>query len=143
MSFDEAYSILAKKMIEKGFSAVLCGKDFTICLDFSNFKSGYFNEKMNDPRKFSHEERYTDFYKEDFIILSCPNFKVSKTQISKFSNKNSFNRRFAIYMATKLSKYGERSFFDKIIVLSKLLVKKGFDKESIDLFYLQKYTYQN
>ena len=131
MSFDSIYAILSKKMLDSGFSAVLCGKGYTLCLDFKNFKSGSFNSDTGDPRFIATSRRYSDFDEDDFTILSCPKFEIEDIALSKFSFEHSLMTKLGIYIAMNSNK--------KIIRdLSTLLVKKGFIKESIDLFYLQK-----
>lgn len=108
-SFEQVYAMLAKKIMQKGFKKVLCGKSWTVCLTGNNFES---YSMKQDPRSFaikkdsenqleegdrrdeedeeegSEMEVYSDFDYSDSIDLSSPKFEVPNIEAIKLAKVN-------------------------------------------------------
>jgi hypothetical protein len=85
--FRDAYAILAKILLEKGFKKILCGKSFTYVINEGDFENANISK---DPRHFEVEERniedsYTDFDEKDSFDLGKPQFDVSGVEITTFA----------------------------------------------------------
>jgi hypothetical protein len=95
-NFVEVYAILAKKLLKKGFSKVLCGKDHSNVIN--ELKSSFKTIKLKlDPRKFEvknipNETVYTDFDPNNSYDLSDPNFKVPNIDGIIFITSSNLNQ---------------------------------------------------
>jgi len=66
ISFDGAYKSLSDHVIKIGYDPILVGKGFSPEIIKKN-TSGRSN---SDDRIFAHDKKYTDFKKEDFVVLN-------------------------------------------------------------------------
>ena len=138
-SFHEAYAVLAKKLLNKGFEKVLCGKKFTVVfVNESLFNS---EDIGDDPRHFEISEQgldvqYSDFSPSDSYNLGEPNFEVPHINEGVFASIKSIRNEILIKISNnflakniknknllKLSKYLNNinlySYVSKVLLLEK------------------------
>lgn len=102
-NFFEAYAILARKLKEKGYKKVLCGKSHTVSLnvDSSKFDTTSID---SDPRHFEVKEEkihrvYTDFNNDDCYDLLKPSFSVPEPQGMVFTASSYFRKEMLLKIA--------------------------------------------
>jgi hypothetical protein len=86
ISFRDAYGLLGKTLLEKGYNRVLCGMDHTHIINSNDFEVISIDE---DPRNFEIEEEgignlYTDFEEEGSYDLGKPRFEFPNLKNIKF-----------------------------------------------------------
>lgn len=82
---DEFYSILAEKLLSKGFKYLKCGLGYNMLAGYS-FKT-IKNPKEKDIRRFDTEEKYSDFSPNKYLLLTS-----LKTEIKGFTNQQMKNK---------------------------------------------------
>lgn len=138
ISFRDAYGMLGRAMLNKGYSRVLCGTAHTLVIGSNDFKLVSIDE---DPRYFEIDEQgldehYTDFEEDSSYDLGKPLFDVPNLNSIKFAGVISNNPMIKI--AKIISKVGKkqtivRGFYKKITTLSSLLVELGLRKEALEV----------